>query len=161
MRMNRTIMGWKTGTVLLAAAVAGVAMAAAVFIAGNISTVQAQTPDADEQAYENMDPLLNELAAQYARGEMSAAAAAASAPVSREESVGVIFQTESGSAEDVREFLLENGASPGPAFDGFLGADVPVTLLGDASQQEGVVWMQASIPSRVMGTDSDDGGTDT
>ena len=156
--MRLTSRGWKTGTVLSVAAVLLV-LSAVMLVSGNFALVRAQTPDADEQTYENMDPLLNELATQFAKGEMTAAAAAASAPVSSEESVGVIFQTESGSAEDVREFLLENGASPGPAFDGFLGADVPVSLLADASQQSGVVWMQASTPSRVLGTDSDDEGT--
>ena len=156
--MRLTSRGWKTGTVLSVAAVMLV-LSAVMLVSGNFALVRAQTPVADDQTHENMDPLLNELATQFATGEMSAAAAAASAPVSSEESVGVIFQTESGSAEDVREFLLENGASPGPAFDGFLGADVPVSLLADASQQSGVAWMQASTPSRVLGSDSDDGGT--
>ena len=154
--MIRASIGWKNGTVLLAA-VALMAMAAAVLVAGNIGTVQAQTPDANEQTFENMDPLLNELVTQYAMGAMSAAEAAASAPVGSEESVGVIFHTESGSEEDVREYLVENGATPGPAFDGFFGADVPVSLLADASEQEDVVWMQSSVPASAVGGDSSGG----
>ena len=58
-------------------------------------------------------------------------------------SVGVIFLTETGEADDLRDILQENGASPGPAFDSYVGADVPASLLGSASQQEGVTWMQA------------------
>ena len=79
------------------------------------------------------------------------------APTSSGGSVGVIFETESGAAEDVRDFLLESGASPGPAFDGFVGAEVPVSLLAEVSQQEGVVWMQASVPGNAVGSDSDEG----
>ena len=115
----------------------------------DVARLQAQSPNDDTQKYANMDPLLNELAQQYEMGEFTASAAAANTPVSSEALVGVIFTTESGEADDIRDFLLENGASPGPAFDTFLGADVPMSLLAEASQQSGVQWMQASLPPRV------------
>ena len=146
---------WKSGWSLLAVS-APLLLLVAFLIAGNAGEVLAQSPDGSEPVFENMDPLLEELATQYAMGTLSAKAAAVQAPVHNEESVGVIFLTESGAADDVREFLLENGASPGPAFDGHLGADVPVSLLADASQQEGVTWMHASVPPRVADSDSDD-----
>ena len=148
---------WKSGWSLLAVS-ALLLLLVAFLIVGNAGEVLAQSPDGSEPVFENMDPLLEELATQYAMGTLSAKAAAVQAPVHNEESVGVIFLTESGAADDVREFLLENGASPGPAFDGHLGADVPVSLLADASQQEGVTWMHASVPPRVADSDSDDIG---
>ena len=117
-----------------------------MILADNSARVQAQTPDGDAQLYENMDPLLYEIVQQYERGEFAASAAAASAPVSNGASVGVIFLTESGKANDISEFLVENGVTPGPAFDSFIGADVPVSLLASASQQDGVAWMEATIP---------------
>ena len=125
-----------------------------MILADDSARVQAQTPDGDAQLYENMDPLLYELVQQYERGEFAASAAAASAPVSNGASVGVIFLTESGKANDISEFLVENGVTPGPAFDSFIGADVPVILLASASQQDGVAWMEASIPPRVAQSDS-------
>ena len=127
----------------------------ATLFAGNFGEVLAQSPDGTGGVYENMDPLLEEIATQYAMGTLSAKAAT-QAPVHNEESVGVIFLTESGAADDLRDYLLENGASPGPAFEGHLGADVPVSLLADASQQEGVNWMHASIPPRASESAADD-----
>ena len=114
---------------------------------GDSARVQAQTPDADTPRYENMDSLLNEIVEQYEMGAFTASTASASAPVNNGGSVGVIFLTEAGEADDVRDFLLESGASPGPAFDSYVGADVPVSLLVSASQQEGVNWMQATHPA--------------
>ena len=146
----------KAGRMLLAISALLVLLVATLF-AGNFGEVLAQTPTGSGGVYENMDPLLEELATQHATGTL-AAKAAAQAPVHNEESVGVIFLTEPGTSENVRDYLLENGASPGPAFDGHLGADVPVSLLADASQQEGVTWMHASIPPRVADSDSDDTG---
>ena len=125
-----------------------------MILADNSARVQAQTPDGDAQMYENMDPLLYEIVQQYERGEFAVSAAAASAPVSNGASVGVIFLTESGKANDISEFLVENGVTPGPAFDSFIGADVPVSLLASASQQDGVEWMEATIPPRVAQSDS-------
>ena len=138
---------WK---ILFFLALAAIVTTTLLLTMGDSARVHAQSPDDDTQKYANMDPLLNELVQQYETGEFTASAAAANAPVSSEASVGVIFTTESGEADDIRDFLLENGASPGPAFDGFLGADVPVSLLAEASQQNGVTWMQASVPGRVV-----------
>ena len=143
----------------LAAALMALALVAVIFVVGNSGMARAQSPDASELPFENMDPLLSEIATQYAMGAMSAQSAAMNAPVHTEESVGVIFLTESGAADDLREYLLANGASPGPAFDGFVGADVPVSLLTGASQQEGVTWMHASVQPRVAESESEDAGT--
>ena len=139
---------WKSVSLLAASAVL-VALMIWMLTDDDVRRLQAQTPDGEAPTFANMDPLLNELAQQYETGEFTASAAAANAPTSGEASVGVIFITESGEADDIREFLLENGASPGPAFDTFVGADMPVGLLAEASQQNGVQWMRASLPPRV------------
>lgn len=150
---------WKSTSLLVAAVTLLTALLLLMQAGGDFARVQAQTPD-DAHEYSNMDPLLNEVVQQYESGEFTSSTAAATAPVNSGESVGVIFTTESGRTEEVRDFLLENGASPGPAFDGFVGADVPVSLLADASQQDGVEWMQASVPAQAATADSDVGGTD-
>ena len=134
-----------------------VVMAAAVMAAlltwiltyGDVARLQAQTPDDGAPRYANMDPFLNEIVAQHETGQFTVNAATANASVSGGESVGVIFLTEPGQSSELRDFLQQNGAAPGPAFDGFIGADVPVNLLAEASQQDGVTWMQASIPPAI------------
>ena len=153
MRTIKALRGWRaTAATFFAIAVMGALLFAAL-MGGDAARVQAQTPDADTPRYENMDSLLNEIVEQYEMGAFTASTASASAPVNNGGSVGVIFLTEAGEADDVRDFLLESGASPGPAFDSYVGADVPVSLLASASQQEGVNWMQATIPPRVAQTE--------
>ena len=75
-----------------------------------------------------MDGTLNELAQQYAMGAFMGSAATANSGTANSAArdvadVGVIFLTEDGDAEGLREFLLENGAAPGPAYEGFIGAE--------------------------------------
>ena len=154
----RTLMSTRNLKLAAVVLVAAVSVSVLMLIGGYADRAQAQTPGGDAALLENMDPLLEEIALQYAMGTLSAKSAAAQAPVHSEESVGVIFLTEPGASEDVRDYLLENGASPGPAFDGHLGADVPVSLLAEASQQEGVTWMHASVRPRVAEDDPVDTG---
>ena len=145
MKMLLSGRSWKFAALALAV----VAVSVLMLTGDDAERARAQTPGLTGGEYENMDPLLEDIALRYAKGSVSAKSAAAQAPSHSEESVGVIFLTESGSTDDVRDWLLENGASPGPAFDGFVGADVPVSLLAGASQQDGVTWMQASVPPQV------------
>ena len=149
LRYSMIKINWKSTSFLFAAVTVLAATALLMLTLGDSASVQAQTPDEEAPRFANMGPLLNEIAEQHETGSFTASAAAANAPVSGGESVGVIFLTEAGEADDIRDFLLENGASPGPAFDTFVGADVPVSLLAEASQQDGVNWMHASVPPRV------------
>ena len=160
MHNNPLFKNWKPASLLVAALTILTALLLLVQVGGDSARVQAQTPDDDAHRYSNMDPLLNEIVQQYETGAYTSGAAAATAPINSGESVGVIFTTESGQTDEVRDFLLENGASPGPAFDGFVGADVPISLLADASQQDGVTWMQASVPPHAAEADSDVENTD-
>ena len=157
MRTLLNSVDWKLAAVVL---VAAVSVSVLMLMGDDAERAQAQTPGGSGGVYENMDPLLEELATQYATGTLPARSAAAQSPGRSEESVGVIFLTESGTSEDVRDYLLENGASPGPAFDGFLGADVPVSLLADASRQTGVTWMHASVPPRVAQSEANNAEAD-
>ena len=133
-----------------AAVLAVIAIAAVMVLAsGDWERAEAQSPGGDVSLYENMDPLLQEIIAQQSlgvlmRGESADASAGGGG------SVGVVLLTDAGASEDVREYLLENGAFAGQSFDGFVGAEVPVGLLASVSEQDGVVWMQAMIPPRVV-----------
>ncbi len=153
--MNKllTNKNWKSASPLVVASAVLVALMIWILTGDDVARLQAQTPDEEAPRFANMDLLLNEIAQQYQMGSFTTSAAA-NAPVSGGESVGVIFLTEAGEADDIRDFLLGNGASPGPAFETFIGADVPASLLAEASQQYGVNWMQTTIPPRVVQSDS-------
>ena len=150
--MNKllTNRNWKSASLLVVASAVLIALMILMLTGDDVARLQAQTPDGEAPRYANMDPLLNEMAEQHMQGAFTANAAAANAAVSGGQSVGVIFSTEPGQSSGLRDFLQENGASPGPAFNGFIGADVPVSLLAAASQQDGVTWMQASVPARAV-----------
>ena len=144
--MKTLARNWKSASLLTAVVVALIAL---LLAASDSARVQAQTPDDEALKYQNMDPLLNEIVQQYEMEAVSASAAATNAPVNSGGSVVVVVFTDSGEAEEVRDFLLENGASPGPVFEDFVAAEVPVSLLARASQQDGVTWMEVSLPPRV------------
>ncbi|MYC07345.1 MAG: S8 family serine peptidase [Chloroflexi bacterium] len=146
---------WKSAALLLAAVSALLALM--MWMPASSDRAHAQTPDGDGLIFENMDEWLNELARQHANGEFISSTFSGNGITSDGGSVGVIFHTESGTSEGVRDFLLQNGASPGPAFDEFVGANVPVSLLAEASRQDGVNWMQTDFPPRALDDDSDGG----
>lgn len=140
---------WKSAVLALAVAVTALALLVA---GGAFEGARAQTPGGDVELYENMDPLLQEIMEQHSLGAL-VKGVAVGATAQSGSSVGVVLFTESDETEDVRDYLLENGALAGPAFEGFVGAEVPVSLLASVSQQDGVIWMQAVIPPRVAGSE--------
>ena len=140
---------WKSAPFLVVASAVLFALMIWMLANDDVARLQAQTPDEAMPLYSNMDPLLNELAMQPATEILSAKSATAQGASHGEGTVGVIFLTEAGTADELRAFLQANGAAPGPAFDGFIGADVPVSLLAEASRQDGVNWMQAIIPPTI------------
>ena len=107
-----------------------------------------QSGKADAPNYGNMDSMLNGLVQQVERGISSARSAASTAPLSDDESVAVSLFIEEDHVEDVREYLDDNGASVRNVGDDYIEAYVPVSLLGSASQQEGVTSVSAIIPPR-------------
>ena len=152
MKMLLSARKWKFAALALAVA----AVSALALTSDDAERARAQTPGGDVSLYENMDPLLQEIMQQNSLGAL-VKGASVSDPARSGGSVGVVLLTESDATEDVREYLLGNGAQAGPAFDGFIGAEVPVNLLASVSQQEGVTWMQAMIPPRVAESDGNAG----
>ena len=96
--------------------------------------------------YPNMDSNLNRIVEQVQTGQFTAQAAAANAPLHREESVAVTLYITEGYAETVRDFLSANGASPRNIGVDYIEAYIPVSLLAEASTQEGVISIRTIIP---------------
>ena len=108
--------------------------------------------------YPNMDFNLNRIVQQVQTGQFTAQAAAADAPIHQEESVAVTLYLTEGYAQDVWDWLEESGASPRSIGIDYIEAYVPVSLLPEASQQEGVISVRTIIPPQpAQGTVVSDG----
>ena len=167
---NRPVLS-RTAHALVLSAAASLALLL-MLVAGSDSIVQAQTPDTptpeatqgpgdwdgvenlppiegklNPPKYPNMDSNLNRIVEQVQTGQFSAQAAAANTPIHREESVAVTLYITEGYAQDVWDYLEQSGASPRNIGIDYIEAYVPVTLLPDASTQEGVVSIRTIIPS--------------
>ena len=151
-----------------------------MLVAGSDSIVRAQTPDTptpettqgpgdwdgvenltpiegerNPPTYPNMDSNLNRIVQQVQTGQNTARAAAANAPLSREESVAVTIYVTEGFAAAIVAFLESNGASPRNVATDYVEAYVPVSLLPDTSEQEGVISIRSIIPPQpAQGTTS-------
>ena len=102
-------------------------------------------PEKQEQEYPNLGSQLNQLVASVDRGQLSAKQAAANSPIHSGESVAAtIFLT--ANVDDVVEFLEDNGGDPRNVGEDYIEAYVPVSLLGQLSQQPGVTRVQEIIP---------------
>ncbi|MXY47385.1 MAG: S8 family serine peptidase [Chloroflexi bacterium] len=128
---------------------------------GDTPTPQAATEPADGQGmenitlnegninppkYSNMDSNLNYIIEQVQTGQFSAQVAAASAPIHDAQSVAVTLYITEGYAQDVWDWLEENGASPRNIGADYIEAYIPVSLLPDASRQEGVISVHTIVP---------------
>ena len=163
--------GLKTRATLAVSAAAAAVLLLLLFLAAGAQTdsVQAQTADtptptptqADDSGaqnlpplegkinppkYENMDSLLNQMVQQIETNELSAAAAAESAPMHHAESVAVTLYITEGHAESVRDFLEDEGASLRNIGADYIEAYIPVHLLPAASTQPGVISIRTIIP---------------
>ena len=96
--------------------------------------------------YPNMDSNLNRIVEQAQTGQITAQAAAASAPIHREDSVAVTLYITEGYADAIAAYLESNGASPRNIGIDYIEAYIPVSLLAEASQQEGVISVRTIIP---------------
>ena len=106
---------------------------------------QFSIPEKAEMKYPNLGSTLDQMAATVEEGEVSARAAAKDAPVSQEESVAVTIYL-SGNVDEVVSFLEDNGGSPRNVGEDYIEAYVPVTLLGQTSEQPGVIRVREIIP---------------
>ena len=102
-------------------------------------------PEKSELKYPNLGYHLDQLAARVEEGEATAREAAEDASMHREESVAVTIHL-SGNVEDVVSFLEGNGGSPRNVGEDYIEAYVPVTLLGQVSEQTGVLRVREIIP---------------
>ena len=96
--------------------------------------------------YPNLDSDLNHIIEQAQTGRLNTRAAAANAPMHREESVAVTLYITEGYAQDVWDYLEQSGASPRNIGADHIEAYIPVSLLAEASEQEGVLSIRTIIP---------------
>ena len=100
-----------------------------------------------------MDSNLNRIVQQVESGQTTAQVAAQNAPLHSEESVAVTLYITEGYADAVVEFLEANGASSRNVGTDYIEAYVPVSLLPEASTQEGVISIRTIIlPQPAQGT---------
>ena len=105
---------------------------------GQVPTLQINIPKKTELEHPKAETKLNELVARVQSGEISAGEAAQEAPLHQGESVGVTIYL-SGNEDAVISFLEANGASNVTLREDYIEAFVPVILLGETSEQSGVL----------------------
>ena len=99
--------------------------------------------------YPNMDSNLNRIVEQAQSGKFTAKAAASNAPFHSGASVAVTLYITEGYAQDVWDWLEDNGADPRNIGVDYIEAYIPVSLLPDASQQEGVIGIRTIVPPQL------------
>ena len=102
-------------------------------------------PDKGELKYPNLGSRLDDLVASVEAGQTTAEQAAKGASVHSGASVAVTIYL-SGSVDGVVAFLEENGGDPRNVGEDYVEAYVPVTLLGPASEQPGVLRVREIVP---------------
>ena len=107
-------------------------------------------PDAKKPPIGNLDSMLSRLVERVEQGVSTADAAAASAPISRGESIAVTFYTQ-GDATTLADFLRANGGDPRNIGEGYVEAYAPISLLVRASEQPGVIRVDAIVPPQPAG----------
>ena len=102
-------------------------------------------PDKGESKYPNLGSRLDELVASVEAGEITAEQAASNTALHSGTSVAVTIYL-SGGVDGVVAYLEENGGDPRNVGEDYIEAYVPVTLLGAASQQPGVLRVREIVP---------------
>ena len=102
-------------------------------------------PDMGGLKYPNLSSRLDQLVATVETGQATVEEAAAGVPVHREASVAVTIHLTS-NVDEVVSFLEDNGGSPRNVGEDYIEAYLPVTLLGPASEQAGVIRVREIIP---------------
>ena len=102
-------------------------------------------PDKTELNHPNLGSHLNGLVVQVEDGETTSQDAALDTPVHSRASVAVTIHL-TGNVADVVTFLEENGGSSRNVGDGYIEAYVPVPLLGQVSEQPGVLRVREIVP---------------
>ena len=102
--------------------------------------------DANSPAHSNIDSNLNQIIEEVEAGQLTSKAAAEGAPVHQEAAVAVTLYVTEGYAEEISDFLSDNGASPRNIGVDYIEAYVPVSLLEVVSQQDGVIRIDTITP---------------
>ena len=102
-------------------------------------------PEKAELKYSNLGSHLDQLVTTVEEGETTSEDAASDTPVHSGESVAVTIYL-SGNVDDVVQFLEDNGGDPRNVGEDYIEAYVPVTLLGQLSEQPGVIRVREIIP---------------
>ena len=103
------------------------------------------------QKYPNLDSTLNGLVAGNEARRASARAAVNQAPVRGKSSVAVTIYV-SANVSTIRSFLENNGADVRTVGEDYIEAYVPVTLLGQLSEQSGVTRVETVFGPKEVGT---------
>ena len=96
----------------------------------------------------NMDSNLNRIVERFQAGRFTARAVAENAPIHDSQSVAVTLYITEGFADTIAAYLESNGGAPRNIGVDYIEAYVPVSLLAQASQQEGVISIRTIIPPR-------------
>ena len=102
-------------------------------------------PEKPELKYPNLGSSLDQMVASVEEGRLSAKEAAEEAPMHQDASVAVTIHL-SEKVDDVVNFLEDNGSSSSNVGEDYIEAYVPVTLLGQLSEQPGVIRVREIIP---------------
>ena len=103
-------------------------------------------PEKPELKYPNLGSNLDQLVTSVEEGETSAKEAAEDAPVHQETSIAVTIHL-SGNVDDVVKFLEDNDGSARNVGEDYIEAYVPVSLLGQVSEQPGVIRVREITPA--------------
>ena len=90
--------------------------------------------------------MLDDLIARVEAGEVTAEDAAAEAPLHRGDSVAVTIYV-SRNVDGVVRFLQDNGVSPRNVGEDYIEAFIPILLLPQISEQQGVLRVEEAIPA--------------
>ena len=90
--------------------------------------------------------MLDDLIARVEAGEVTAEDAAAEAPLHRGDSVAVTIYL-SRNVDGVVRFLQDNGVSPRNVGEDYIEAFIPILLLPQISEQQGVLRVEEAIPA--------------
>ena len=102
-------------------------------------------PEKAELSYPNLGSSLDQLVASVEAGQATVQDAASNSPVHSGESVAVTIFL-SGNVDEVVGFLEDNGGDPRNVGEDYIEAYVPVTLLGQVSEQPGVIRVREIAP---------------
>ena len=103
-------------------------------------------PEKPELKYPNLGSNLDQLVASVEKGETSAKEAAEDAPIHQETSIAVTIHL-SGNVDDVVKFLENNSRSASNVGEDYIETYVPVSLLGQISEQPGVIRVREITPA--------------